>query len=210
MLHLALGVLFMLRVALLTFPFPLRHPTALHPPGSRRASTWCDTTSAGGSSAPSAALAWVRPASCAARLCCFVWQQQLRAAVLLQCPPRSPSSLTVPLSSLLPAPADGEDYVLRLLRSKSPLGPWEEHLGGTLQAEGALTVGQMFKWKNSLHRLGRACRGGACGHVEVHQVRGRAVSASCWRGGEQGEGISSSQAVSLAGFKTDVLLGRVV
>lgn len=76
------------------------------------------------------------------------------------CPPRP-----------APRPADGQDHVLRLFASKSPLGPWEPHLGGTLAAEGALTMGKVFTYKNSLHRLGRSCRAGVCGPVEVHQVR---------------------------------------
>lgn len=69
-----------------------------------------------------------------------------------------------------PLPAGGEQHQLRLLKAKSPLGPWEPHLGGLLAAENALTMGAMFKWKNSLHRLGRACRAGQCGGVEVNQV----------------------------------------
>lgn len=43
--------------------------------------------------------------------------------------------------------AGGQDWVLRLLRSKSPLGPWEPHLGGSLAAEGARIMGKVFKYK---------------------------------------------------------------
>ena len=67
-------------------------------------------------------------------------------------------------------PADGQDQLLVILSSKSPLGPFVPHLNGTFAVEAAATLGPVFRWRNSLHRLGRACRAGECGPAMVHQV----------------------------------------
>lgn len=107
-----------------------------------------------------------RPAAAVAPACPGAGHPPRRGPGARPHPPRPPRG---PLAAA--RPAGGQDHTLRLLKSKSPLGPWEPHLGGRLAAENGLTMGPIFKWKNSLHRLGRACRGGECGRVEVNQAR---------------------------------------
>ena len=121
---------------------------------------------------------WRRPCCCSLVHWCSSACRPAAGETPWRVPAPCTTHATVPTARPAAAPpAGGQDHVLRLLRSKSPLGPWEPHLGGRLAAENALTMGPLFKWKNSLHRLGRACRGGECGPVEVNQVGALVVMA---------------------------------
>ncbi|EFN51907.1 hypothetical protein CHLNCDRAFT_54762 [Chlorella variabilis] len=64
----------------------------------------------------------------------------------------------------------GQDRVLAAFRAQSPLGPWTEHPNRSLAAEASTAAGSVFAWNGAIHRLGRSCRGTACGEVQAMQV----------------------------------------
>ncbi|KAL4451196.1 hypothetical protein ABPG77_009268 [Micractinium sp. CCAP 211/92] len=65
----------------------------------------------------------------------------------------------------------GEDHELVVYRAPSPEGLWTPYGPGSFAAKAATgSPGAAFVWQGVLHRLGRSCRRGACGEVQLVQV----------------------------------------
>lgn len=98
----------------------------------------------------------------------------LQPVLLPGAPPRLPLVCTAPGL----AHAGGEDHELVVYRAPSLEGPWTPYGPGSFAAKAATgSPGAAFVWQGVLHRLGRSCRRGACGEVQLVQV-------SMGRGGE--------------------------